>query len=262
MRIEAVTVCVDYADYLNETAQWNRGLLDRLLVITRRGDDATLDVCHRLNLECIQTDDFYRNGNGNGKEFNKGRAIERGLGMLAHDDWVLHIDSDIALPLDFRDSLLDADLDKECIYGVDRHLLKSVDDWLKWKARGSTRGYHCYQRTLVETIGARWVDIRYGYVPIGYFQLWHQSADIRKGIRTRRYPEWHSDAARADVKFALQWDRRRRQLLPEIIVGHLENGGKMGANWKGRTTPKFGVERPHPHPHPHPHPPHPKPYGP
>jgi hypothetical protein len=198
----------------------------------------------------------------NGDKFNKGKAIERGLGMLAHDDFVLHLDADIALPLDFRESLLDADLDTECIYGADRHVLKHGVDWMAWKRRGSTRAFHCFQRAFIEPVSARWVDIRYGYVPIGYFQLWHQSADIRKGIRTRRYPEWHSNAARADVKFALQWDRRRRQLLPEVIVGHLEDGGPMGANWNGRTTPQFESEQ-HPEPHPpHHHHHHRPPYGP
>ena len=249
MRIEAVTVCVDYADFLAKVGPWNRGLLDRWLIITTRKDEATVDLCHKLNLECIRTDDFYRNGD----PFNKGKAVEHGLGMLAHDDWLLHLDADIALPTDFRESLIDADLDQECIYGADRHMLKTPEDWRLWTDRGSTRAYHCYQRTLVHPVGARWVDVRYGYVPIGFFQLWNQSVDMRKGIRTRRYPEWHSDAARADVKFALQWDRRRRQLLPEIIVGHIENGAsKMGVNWKGRTTPPLEPGHPHPHPHPHP----------
>jgi hypothetical protein len=117
------------------------------------------------------------------------------------------------------------------------------DEWQGWKARGSTRGYHCYQRTLAHPVGARWVDVRYGYVPIGYFQLWHQSSDTRKGVRLRRYPDSHSDAARADVKFALQWDRRRRQLLPEVIVAHLESEPcPTGANWKGRKTRRFGPD--------------------
>jgi len=259
LRIEAVTVCVNYSDYLAETAAWHRGLLDRWIIVTSRKDEATVDVCHRLNLECIRTDDFTARGD----EFNKGRAIERGLGMLAHDDWLLHLDADIALPVDFRDSLLDADLDPECLYGADRHILSGWEQWQTWKARGSTRGYHCYQRTLAHPIGARWADLRYGYVPIGYFQLWHQSSDVRKGVRLNRYPEWHSTAARADVKFALQWDRRRRQLLPEVIVAHLESGpSPTGANWLGRTTKEFHPHPrpPHPRPCPHPHP-HP-PYGP
>jgi hypothetical protein len=241
VRIEAVTVCVDYADFLAETAAQNRGLLDRWIIVTSRTDEATVDLCHRLNLECIRTDNFFRDG----AEFNKGRAVDRGLAMLGHDDWLLHLDADIALPTDFRESLLDADLDSECLYGADRHMLMGWDEWQKWKQAGSTRAYHCYQKTAQWPVGARWTDIRYGYVPIGYFQLWNESADTRKGVRLRRYPEWHSNAARADVKFALQWDRRRRQILPEVIVAHLESRpGPMGANWNGRKSPKFAANAP------------------
>ncbi len=71
----------------------------------------------------------------------------------------------------------------------------------------------------------------------------------------RRYPLHHGDAARTDVQFALQWDRRHRQLLPEVIVLHLESEpAEQGANWKGRTTRPFGPsdksEDPNPKPSP------------
>jgi hypothetical protein len=241
MRIEALTVCVSYADIAKYTLPALRRQVDRLIVVTTPDDQATHQLCHRLNLETVETDDYYRHGDN----FNKGRAIEHALAMLQHDDWVLHIDSDIHLPDDFRESLDDAHLDPKCIYGVDRVM---IHDWVafqKWRDRGSSRQWHNYQYTHGELIGARWCDIRYGYVPIGFFQLWHQSAAGRTGIRTRRYPEWHSNAARADVQFALQWDRRHRQLIPEILVAHIENGhATNGTNWNGRKTPEFGPPKP------------------
>lgn len=231
--IEAVTVCVDYADYLAEVIPFNRPHLARWIIVTTPYDRPTLDLCHKHNLEVLTTMDFYSDGD----EFNKGRGIERGLAMLGHKDWVLHLDGDIALPGDFLDSLEDADLDEGYIYGVDRLRVQVGPEWdvLKTKLR---RGYHVYVDTHGLPLGGRWADIRHGYVPIGFFQLWHESADHRKGVRLRRYPDCHSDAARADVKFALQWDRARRALIPEVLVAHLEHGNPaMGANWKGRTTP-------------------------
>ena len=61
------------------------------------------------------------------------------------------------------------------------------------------------------------------------------------GYHQRIYPIAHADAAHSDVQFALQWDRRFRQILPEVIVLHLDSGDSaMGANWSGRTTPRFG----------------------
>ena len=235
--IEAVTVCVDYADIARYTLPALRRQVDRLVVVTTPKDSATHELCHKLNLETLETDDFTRDGHS----FNKGRAVERGLALLAHDGWVLHVDSDIYLPDDLRESLNDAHLNEDAIYGCDRVNLMGYDAFTKWRDRGSSRQWHVYQSTHGEQIGARWVDARFGYVPIGFFQLWHQSAAGRNGIRTRRYPEWHSDAARADVKFALQWDRKHRVLLPEVIVGHLESQpAPTGANWKGRKTIPFG----------------------
>lgn len=235
--LEAVTACVNYADFLAETIPANRAHIDRWIIVTSPEDRATLDLCHKHNLEVITTRDFYRAGD----KFNKGRAIERGLGMLAHDDWLLHLDADIALPGDFRESLDDADLDPSCIYGADRLLIQGWDAWRQLVARGFLRrSWHCCVTANDWSIGTRWADVRYGYVPIGYFQLWHQSADHRHGIRLRRYPDNHQTAARADVKFALQWDRRQRQLLPEVLVAHLESEPcKTGANWTGRATKPF-----------------------
>jgi hypothetical protein len=242
--IEAVTVCAkakgyerSYADIAAYTFPQMKRQVDRLLVVTSPDDVETKDLCHRLNIELLETDDFSRDGDA----FNKGRGIERGLAMLAHDEWLLHIDADIYLPDDFRESLLDADLDPRTIYGADRVCLVGWEAFDKWRQRGTSRQFHCFQHTYGVPLGARWVEIRYGYVPIGFFQLWHESAAGRKGIRTRRYPEWHANAARADVKFALQWDRKHRQLLPEVIVGHIEpHTSAMGANWEGRTTRPFG----------------------
>lgn len=244
MIIEAVTVCAkgrgkdrSYADIFAETLPINRAIVDRLLVVTDPTDVQTLDLCHQHNCEAIVTEEHWRDGD----DFNKGRIVERGLALLEHADWLLHLDSDIALPSDFRESLDDADLDPRVIYGADRLMVVGADQWDRLRSRGSSsRAWHCYQSTLGLPVGARWTDVRFGYVPIGYFQLWHRSADHRKGIRLRRYPDKHQDAARADVQFALQWDRRHRQLIPELYVAHLESEpSATGTNWKGRRTRPF-----------------------
>jgi len=245
MYLEAVTVCVGYADFLAETVRVNRPHFDHLIVVTTPDDHETLDLCKANNLEAVVTRDFYRDND----PFNKGRAIERALAMISHRDWVLHLDADIALPVDFRDSLRDLHLHTDCIYGVDRILVRNWEQWQDMKRRGVLRrAWHCGVYTGGQhglLIGDRWADIRFGYVPIGFFQLWHGSATHRDGVVMRRYPDCHSDAARADVKFALQWDRCHRILIPEILVAHLESEkSKLGANWKGRTTAPFGPSAP------------------
>ena len=149
------------------------------------------------------------------------------------------------LPRRFRDLLDWAHLDERCIYGADRCNVVGWEAWRKIKADKGGWDNHSYESGLrfadCAPVGTRWVSKLHGYVPIGFFQLWHGSAMIDRGIHVRHYPYHHGDAARTDVQFALQWDRRHRVLLPEVVVLHLESEpAKLGANWCGRTTRPFG----------------------
>jgi hypothetical protein len=247
VKIEAVTVCVGYADFLRETIPYNLPHLDRWLIVTDGRDVGTREVCRQHNLEFLATDDFYRGS----ARFDKARGIDRGMQLLAHDDWVLHLDSDIVLPPHTRHTLRTAQLDPLNIYGADRVMVKDWDRWQRLKASGflerHSRSHHfnvCFPGGF--DIGARWADLHHGYVPIGFFQLFHRDATMYRGIRTRRYPNHgHSDAARTDVQFALQWDRDRRAIVPELVVLHLESeAAETGANWSGRTTRPFGQPAP------------------
>ncbi len=239
IKIEAVTVCVGYGDILAETARKNMHFFDRWVVITSPRDEETFEVCRDLSIPCITTEDFYRDG----MPFNKGRGVQRGINAISCSDWVLHIDADIVLPHTFPQMLISADLDPSCIYGCDRMMVRSWEDWQNVIRSGYRQhGKHCYVLPHPNyPIGTRWVSPRDGYVPIGFFQLFHGRDTIRKGFHHKPYPSHHGDATRADVQFALQWDRRQRVLLPEVIAWHLETErSPLGANWKGRKTPRFG----------------------
>lgn len=239
MKIEAVTVCVGCADFLRESAKANAHHFDRWVIVTSKADHETFAVCREFNLPCLQTDDFYRDGDA----FNKGRAIQRGINALSCAGWVLQLDADIILPHLFRQAIGSAELDPAKIYGADR---QRVVGWPAWvKVRDSDwrqHSYHCYVRTHPDhEFGHRWASPTDGYVPIGYFQLFHGSAAIKFGVHQKPYMAHHSNAARGDVQFAMQWDRRDRELLAEVIVWHLESEpAKLGANWSGRTTCRFG----------------------
>jgi hypothetical protein len=240
MYLEAVSVCVGYSDFLRETAPLNKSYFDRWVIVTSKDDTDTMDLCQHLSLTCLVTDDFYRNG-----KFNKGRGIMRGFNALSCRDFVMHIDSDIALPPEFPHALAMANLDERKIYGFDRMNVKGWDAWEKVKASGYRQhGNHCYVLPHERYgIGTRWASPTDGWVPIGFAQCMHGSALIRKGVWLRPYPAHHSDAARSDVQFGLQWDRRDRELIPELLVWHLESESSgVGANWNGRTTKPFGPE--------------------
>lgn len=242
MNLEAITVCIGYGDFLAEIIPHNLPVLDRWLIVTSPEDEETRDVCRRFSLDTLLTNDATRRD----EPFNKGRIIERGLQHLSADGWRLHLDSDIALPSGLRHRLESADLDPRCIYGTDRIMVKNYQDWQSLKNSGwMAHSAHC----LVTPpkgfeIGTRWVHHGMGYVPIGFFQLWHSSADQWRGARVRPYPSKHNDACRTDVQHALQWDRRNRELLPELLVVHLESEAcANGTNWKGRKTKRFGPPR-------------------
>jgi hypothetical protein len=243
LKIEAVTVCVNYSDFLTETIKFNKGLFDRWLIITDPSDTATREVCRRFNLPTLLSTDGTRLAK---EEFNKGRLIERGLKHVSAEGWRLHIDADIALPYDFRHRLLAADLQEDSIYGIDRIMIKSWDEWQALQKSGYLTGaqydYH-YRLRFPQgaEVGSRWCHPQFGYIPIGFFQLWHSSQDEYHGVRVKAYPMSHGNACRTDVQHSFQWDRPKRQLIPELIGVHLESQpAALGANWKGRKTKMFG----------------------
>lgn len=241
-RIEAVTVSVGYGDILRAVAPHNRPLLDRWVVVTTAADAETRDVCRDFSIECQLTGEFTREGDS----FAKARGINRGLDQCRGDGWLLHLDADIALPVDTRQCLGDAHLDPECIYGCDRLNVTGWEAWEKVRAGGPYAREAGWLTEFRQRRGGAWVGGRpagngVGWAPIGFFQLWHGAETLSWRFPRKRYPEQHGNAARSDVQHALQWDRRKRVLLPELVVFHLESEpAPMGANWNGRKTKRFG----------------------
>jgi hypothetical protein len=242
--IEAVTVCVNYGDFLRAVAPYNSAIFDRWIIITEEEDTETREVCAKFNLHCILTKDHKRNGD----DFNKGRIVDRALGHVAGIGWRMHIDADIALPNYFRRAIMWDNLDKNSVHGFDRIY---VNGWEKWQELqttgfliGATRDYpQVLSFPAGFPVGSRINIHNTGWVPIGFAQLWHSDADEAFGNKIRPYPHHQGTACRADVQFPLQWDRANRVLIPEIIAVHLASEeSKMGANWNGRTTKRFGPE--------------------
>jgi hypothetical protein len=251
MSIEAITVCVGYGDFLRETLPANLPLVDDLVVITSPDDHETRSVCKEHSVRHVLSEEH-----GHGGPFNKGRLINRLLDQVGAKDWVLHLDADIVLPRSFRRLMEWAHPDERCLYGADRATVPSWQAWCQVKAAGGwdNHRYGCMLHVPEgHMTGGRHVPSLHGYTPIGFFQLFHGSQIIDRGFHLRRYPITHGDAARTDVQFALQWDRQYRRLLPEVVVLHIESDPKApkGANWKGRTTPRFGPPWHHRHHHHH-----------
>lgn len=230
--MQAVIVCVSYSDFLAHTLPINLPQFDSMVVVTEDWDVNTIDLCKFYDVQ-------YRTVPG-----NKGTKINAGLRELLDKNktgYVVQMDADIWLPPQTVRILRRTNLDKETIYGIDRAMCRSYKDFVEMLG-GTKKAYpEKYFTVPPFPLGARVVQhYGIGYIPIGYFQLWHP---LGSGIFS--YPEEHHEEgsyARTDILHAQRF--QRRALIPEVLSVHLEEGDPpMGANWNGRTTPQFGPHK-------------------
>ena len=216
----------------------NKRLFNRMVVVSPPEDLKTQRVCEYHHVRCLLTDSLETRWG----DFCKGCGINDGLDELSLSDWVLQLDADIVLPPLAREMLEKADLDPTMIYGCDRHMVPNYDAWREHVTLPSLQQEDdVYVHTDAFPLGTRISTSDHGgYIPIGYFQLWNPNGS---GVNT--YPAQHTDAGRTDMQFACLWPRRKRALLPEIIVQHLQSEHlPQGANWGGRTSAPFGGPAP------------------
>lgn len=236
MKIEAVTVCVNYSDFLAHTLPHNKNHFNKIVIVTDTKDINTKKVCDFYNVMCVQTDVFYENGN----KINKGKGINEGLKHLDMDGWVVHLDADIYLPPLTRSILENLELDNKTIYGIDRMMCPSYKDWINFIDNPSLlhEGW-IYVHPNAFPMGVRIAEYKgKGWEPIGFFQMWNP-----KGSGVFEYPKEHGAVDRSDVIFAKKFPRSKRQLLPEIISIHIDSESvQMGKNWSGRQTIKFSLD--------------------
>lgn len=165
MHIDAVTISIDYSDYLDKIASNNK-VLDRWLIVTHELDKKTINVCNKHKLEYIFSERIYDND----VFFAKSRAINEGLQYIKPKEWILHIDSDTLLPKDFKSIMESIDLDKHSIYGADR--VHETNGLIEQNSMSST-----------------------GF-PWGYLQLWH--ADEFKSYYEKGMIDTQGDYEHAD----------------------------------------------------------------
>jgi hypothetical protein len=215
---------------------------DRITVVTVPEDSKVKTVCSKYNTRCVATHAFYAEGSN----FNKARGINYGLQNMNLDHWVCHIDCDIILSncFMFKKFLAMAELDKKCLYGMDRVNIVGHKQWEEFKASEFLQyRWGWLINSPPFPLGARISHGDYGYLPIGYFQLWHP-----QGSGITRYPTRQGSAEHTDVLHAMQWDRKDRILLPEMFAVHLESPssvkmpGGMGTNWHGRKSKTFSLD--------------------
>lgn len=225
MRIEGVTVCIGFADFLATTLPSVMDFVDHLTVVTSAQH---YPECFQLLLPYMNTDRVTLLGTDRhlegGADFNKGKAINDGLGVWERTDWLVHLDADVVLPAGLRDRVekwVQQEPDaKHSVIGIHRYLCNSYQTWLHYLATKSTNLFEQNRRQ----------DRK--HLPVGFFQLWHSSTG-------HVYPENHPTATSSDLAFSKQFMYRRH--MEEWCI-HLDTVEKQRwTNWRGRTTPRWGV---------------------
>jgi len=215
--MKAITVCVNYDDYLKISLPHNKPLFDHLIVVTSPDDIKTQNICQENQVDVILTNKFYEGG----AEFNKGKAINEALRGL--DGWVCHFDSDILLPKNIKDL---ENLDKNTIYGCPRLMCPSKSAWEKYLLTGHTKKWQKLKASYFRLENS----VINHFIPIGYTQIFHTG---------QLYPEDSHNAAESDVSFALQF--KDQACLDNLTVIHMPIVGPQdeGINWNGRRSARF-----------------------
>lgn len=240
-KIEALTVCVNYSDFLIHAIKYNKHIFDKWVIVTDTKDIKTKELCDKHGLTCVQTDVFYKDG----AKFRKYAGINEGLKYLDKDAWICFLDGDIILSPFTRRTLENLKLNKNKIYGIDRFNCTGYERWIKYQKSGGV----LLDNWLLHGAGLEWgVRIVHiygekgdcgkftGWKPLGFFQLVH-------GTKFSIYPEGSEDASHGDLAFAKLWDRSHRELIPEIVGIHLDTSTYKSHNWWGRKSNVFFYEK-------------------
>lgn len=214
MILEAVTVCINYGDYLRVGLAHNASQLNKLVVVTTKDDDETRSVISDCGLgnvvECLVE--------SGGAPFNKGKFINTGLRMLDRSDWLLHLDSDIVFPVGLRKIILGGVRRRDIIYGIHRTCTSDPQDVERFLSGQSIVGK---------------IAFRDSPKPVGYFQLWHATSNPMR--KEPWYPDSHESVTRSDVEFTRKFPSCA--FIRNAMCLHL---GVPVVNWRGRVSGRWG----------------------
>jgi len=205
INITAITVCVNYSDYLNLVLP-NKYIFKKWLIVTIPEDKQTIELCQRYSLDYCFSERIYENG-----PFCKGKAINDGILQLdpQPSDWLCVVDADTYLFPSIIEVLANTKLDKDYIYGLyGRVCVKDEDEFLQ----------------LLESNKDISDSLEHICLLAGFFQLWHSS------IR----PFYFEESTHAGLDDILMRDSygHRTKFLPCYAI-HI---GELWINHKGRVN--------------------------
>lgn len=221
--LTAITVCIDFSDFLSDALPENRGFFDRYILLTSPEDTATQELGEKYDCEVITTTLHRDLG-----KFNKGAVINQGIASAHPANWLCLIDADIVLPTSFRTWL--SELPKivrkphwvpHTLFGLHRLRCLGRENWLAY---------------LQDTTVARSWPIeklrKQNQCPVGYLQLWDAESSPHV------YPTDCPTASRSDLVFAKKFRHCYHTYHPRAI--HLETAKPSASyDYEGRRSPRW-----------------------
>lgn len=217
MMIEAITVSVNYDDYLKCSLPHILSQVDSLIVATSPEDEKTKNICRKHGIQFVATEaihsEYFDNQRLIKPIINKGGALREALSLCKKSDWILFLDADIVLPPWSRDLIEAAKPNPQKLYGATRSMCLSYDEW-----------------RIIEISKFKSMRSNPQFIknPIGFFQLFHSSKNEK--------PIDSEDACIVDIDFRNRWPKNLWDMIPDLTVLHL---GQGKVNWRGRVSPRF-----------------------
>lgn len=207
--MQAITVCLNYTDYLAIALRHNRKFFKTYSIVTSKDDTETLALCK--GFDCTPLILPFES------DYVKKTMMSQGLKMLQRPGWIQILDADIVLPEDYSKIVETVEgFNQDTLHGCQRVFCQNK---LVWDMFGMT-DLSCYEEeTNPRAVG------------IGFFQLFHARAQPLACVQ-----DWYAvanDHKAADMSFRAKFCSIQK--LP-ITAVHL---GPASVNWYGRRSPKF-----------------------
>jgi hypothetical protein len=219
-RIDCITVCIDYDDFLSLTVDRYRETFDEVVVVTAASDQKTIAVCAEAGVRCVLS----ARGQFRGLDFNLPALVNDGFAALRPGDWVCKIDPDIHLPADARFHLESSLNDPDPLWGSRRYY---CDSRRRFDSFSSSEDYGLLEPPFETT-----EDV------LGFLQLFNVRSRFLDARRVPYEEERYALPSQTnDRLFSALWPPDQRRWLPFDVV-HLGLDA-IGTNWKGRRSPRF-----------------------
>jgi hypothetical protein len=210
-KVQIISVCVNYLDYLGFTFKYNKTFINKnLTIISDSKDSATHNFCNNNNIQLFISDDFYKNNSF----FNKGAALNSYFreSFDPSYSWILLLDSDIILNktvINNINKIINNNLfiNQESLFCSSRKIYNTIADF-------ETNNLRSYEQCS-------------GY---GFFQLFSSIPIKQQLINKKNIFFENTDASEYDIRFAYT-SGYFKNLYSLGVVDHI---GPHGVNWKGR----------------------------